>query len=131
MLDFTALKLDDQSPIYQQVVRYVKLAIISGAASSGEELPSRRFLSALLGVNPNTIQKACRLMEEEGFLQSAAGSGSTLSFTPELAEEMKRALLREETLRYLDSVKKMGLDRQAVLALVEDLWERETGGEER
>ena len=66
MVEFTTLRLEDGVPIYLQIIRHVKAGIAAGTVVDGEELPSRRALSALLGVNPNTIQKAFRLLEEEG-----------------------------------------------------------------
>ena len=63
MLSFSHLSLADGVPIYQQILRYVKLGIAGGTIAHGEELPSRRVVSALLGVNPNTVQKAYRLLE--------------------------------------------------------------------
>lgn len=123
MLDFSGLKLTENGPIYQQIIRYVKLAVVSGAVSPGEEIPSRRHLSALLGVNPNTIQKACRLMEEEGLLLSFPGSGSVLSFTADEADLIKEDLIKEDTLCYLASLKAMGLTLDRVLSVVEEGWQ--------
>lgn len=122
MLDFSRLKLTDRGPIYQQIVRFVKLNIVSGMVAPGEEIPSRRFLSSLLGVNPNTIQKACHLMEEEGILTSYAGSGSVVSFTPESAAALKRQLLWEDTLEYLGPLKAMGLSLEETLAVITKAW---------
>lgn len=77
MLSFSHLILADGVPIYQQILRYVKLGIAGGTIAHGEELPSRRVVSALLGVNPNTVQKAYRLLEEEGLILSHTGAKST------------------------------------------------------
>ena len=83
MLSFSHLSLADGVPIYQQILRYVKLGIAGGTIAHGEELPSRRVVSALLGVNPNTVQKAYRLLEEEGLILShtrpRAGCGGNSS----------------------------------------------------
>ena len=76
MLDFTGLRLQDDTPIYQQLIRHVQLCVVAGSVQPGDELPSRRLLSAQLGVNPNTVQKAYRQLEEEGLLRSFAGSKS-------------------------------------------------------
>ena len=76
MLTFDALSLEDGSPIYLQILRYVKQGIAGGTIAHGEELPSRRVVSALLGVNPNTVQKAYRLLEEEGLVESHTGAKS-------------------------------------------------------
>ena len=73
MVSFDDLVLVEGVPIYQQILRHVKLGIAGGTIPHGETLPSRRVVSALLGVNPNTVQKAYRLLEEEGLIQSCPG----------------------------------------------------------
>ena len=68
MVSFEQLVLNDRSPIYLQIVRFVQRGIISGAIQNQEELPSRRVLSSLLSVNPNTVQRAYKIMEDEGLI---------------------------------------------------------------
>lgn len=125
VLDFTGLVFNEQSPIYLQLVRYVQSAIVAGSVSPGEELPSRRLLSSLLGVNPNTIQKAYRMMEEEGLIVSHAGSGSVLTFTEESAARLRRQLLLEDTRGYVALLKSMGLTLQEAGGLLEEVWSEE------
>ncbi|MBR6789280.1 MAG: GntR family transcriptional regulator [Oscillospiraceae bacterium] len=122
MLDLSELKLTDRSPIYLQMVRYVKTAIVSGHVKNGEEMPSRRLVSSLLGVNPNTVQKAYRLMEEEGLIVSHPGSGSVVTFTDETADALRRQLILEDTREYLASLKAMGLTLKEAEALLEEVW---------
>ena len=58
MISFDNFIIEDGSPIYQQILLHIKRGVVAGTVADGDELPSRRFLSALLGVNPNTVQKA-------------------------------------------------------------------------
>ena len=88
MIDFGAFRAEDGTPIYLQIIKYLKQGVVSGAVADGDELPSRRVLSALLGLNPNTVQKACRMLEEEGLLVSHAGAKSCVRVTPELREQL-------------------------------------------
>ena len=76
MISFESFIMEDGRPIYLQIILFVKRGIIAGVIADGEELPSRRVLSALLGVNPNTVQKAYRMLEEEGLIQSHSGAKS-------------------------------------------------------
>ena len=75
LVSFDRFALSGGSPIYSQIIRFIKAGIVAGTIADGDELPSRRALSALLGVNPNTIQKACRLLEEEGLHRRYGGGG--------------------------------------------------------
>ena len=110
-------------PIYAQIIRYVKGAVAAGAVADGEELPSRRVLSALLGVNPNTIQKAYRLLEEEGLIRSHPGAKSYVSAPPERAAAIRGELLAAEARRAAEALRRMGLDRGAALELIGRLWD--------
>ena len=66
MISFENFHSVDGVPIYLQMIRHVKQGLAAGTVQNGDELPSRRILSAMLAVNPNTVQKAYRQLEEEG-----------------------------------------------------------------
>ena len=121
-VDFSGLKLNEDSPIYLQIVRFIKIKMVNRQVRDGDELPSRRVLSALLEVNPNTIQKAYRLMEEEGLLVSFAGSKSLLQFEEGLVDQYRGELLAAEAERYIEEVKKLGLVVEEAVALVKEHW---------
>ena len=116
--------MEGDSPIYLQIIRYVKEGMVAGVMEDGEEMPSRRVLSALLGVNPNTVQKAYRLLEEEGLLVSHAGAKSFLSVDPEKLRRMRLELTEGNVLAAVRAMKAMGLSREEALFLLERLWDR-------
>ena len=123
LVTFEGLRLEEGMPIYLQIIRYLERGIAAGTVGDGDELPSRRVLSARLGVNPNTIQKAFRALEEEGIITSRAGAKSAVSLTPERAEAIRRRLVEEEAAALVRSLKQLGLDRDQAAALVGALWE--------
>lgn len=122
IVDFSELKLNEESPIYMQIVRFVKIKMVNRQVRDGDELPSRRVLSAVLEVNPNTIQKAYRLMEEEGILVSFAGSKSLLQFDEGLIDKYRKELLAGEAKKYIEEVKKLGLTTDKALELIKENW---------
>ena len=122
VVDFSELKLNEESPIYMQIVRFVKIKMVNRQVRDGDELPSRRVLSAVLEVNPNTIQKAYRLMEEEGILVSFAGSKSLLQFDEGLVDKYRKELLVMEAEKYIQEVKKMGLTAEEAMELIKTNW---------
>ena len=67
---FSDLILNTRDPVYLQLVRYVHLQICRGVLRDGDALPSRRELAVLLGINPNTAQKAYKALEEEGIMHT-------------------------------------------------------------
>ena len=125
MIQFDSFMQAEGVPIYQQIIRYVKQGIAAGTIRDGEELPSRRVLSALLGVNPNTIQKACRLMEEEGLIVSHAGAKSYVSASPERVELTRWRLMRSDAARAAAALKGLGLQKEQALGLLSELWDEE------
>jgi len=124
MISFDGFVLrDDDGPIYQQILLFIKRGIIAGTIQNGDELPSRRLLSALLGVNPNTVQKACRILEEEALIQSLAGSKSTMVLSKEKIESIREELVESDAKDAVAKLKQMGLSKEEAKALLERYWE--------
>ena len=122
MISFEQFLMDDSSPIYLQIIGYIKSGIVAGTIRDGDEMPSRRMLSALLGVNPNTIQKAYALLEEEGIIHSRSGAKSFV-----VLDEQKIKTIREERLELtvrtaVNSMRQMGVSREEALALIDKYW---------
>ena len=122
MISFEQFLMDDSGPIYLQIICYIKSGIVAGTIRDGDEMPSRRMLSALLGVNPNTIQKAYALLEEEGIIHSRSGAKSFV-----VLDEQKIKTIREERLELtvrtaVNSMKQMGVSREEALALIDKYW---------
>lgn len=116
------MNLEDGSPIYVQILRYVRQGIAGGTIAHGEELPSRRVVSALLGVNPNTVQKAYRLLEEEGLIQSHSGAKSCVVADDAARARVRAQLLRADAQTMITAMKQMGVTREEALALLDTLW---------
>jgi DNA-binding transcriptional regulator YhcF (GntR family) len=117
--DFTEV---DGAPIYTQIILYIKRGAIAGTIQDGEELPSRRTLSALLGVNPNTVQKAFRLLEEEGLLVSRSGAKSEMSLTQENLNRIRADLMERDTQTLISAMQQMGVEKGELLRLIDTLW---------
>lgn len=125
MVSFDKLILDENSPIYIQIIRFIRQGIAAGVIQDREEMPSRRVLSALLGVNPNTIQKAYRILEEEGILCSHSGAKSYMDLNQEKIDRIYQELLENDTLVWVKAMKQMGVTKQEAMELLESVWEKE------
>ena len=123
MLSFSGFRLEDGSPIYQQIIRYLEQGIAAGTIRDGDGLPSRRVLSAQLGVNPNTVQKAYRLLEEEGLIQSHPGAKSCVAADEAAQARVRAELLQEQAQQAVAALKRMGLSKEAALELIAQHWE--------
>lgn len=125
LIDFEGFVQTEGQPIYLQIMRYIKQGMASGIIADGEELPSRRALSAYLTVNPNTVQKAYRLLEEEGLVQSHAGAKSFVCATERQRAALRRELTENELRGMVRNMKGMGLTAKEAVALVEKLYAEE------
>ena len=125
MVSFEDMKLEKGGPIYLQIIHHLKMGIAAGTVQDGEELPSRRTLSALLGVNPNTIQKAFRILEEEGLIVSHVGAKSFVSVTREQVQRLEQQLPDTHARQFIKQMQAIGLSCTQVVGLVERLWKEE------
>ena len=123
MISFENFMMQDGSPIYVQILLYIKRGIIAGIISDGDELPSRRVLSALLGVNPNTVQKAYKMLEDEGLIQSRTGAKSCVAVTTEKIQTIREELLEEDARSIIMSLKLMGVSKEEARLLIDKYWE--------
>lgn len=123
MVSFGTFVRTGDAPIYTQIVQFIRRGLAAGTILSGDELPSRRVLSALLGVNPNTIQKAYRILEDGGLIQSHSGAKSYVSATSEQRERIRAQLLAEDVRRLVHTLRQSGVPKEEALALVDRLWE--------
>ena len=123
MISFELFMLQDGTPIYLQILLYIKRGIIAGIINDGDELPSRRVLSALLGVNPNTVQKAYKMLEEEGLIQSRTGAKSCVAVTEEKIQEIRTELLDEDAKGVVEAFKLMGVSKEEAHVLIDKYWD--------
>lgn len=124
MISFEDFVMEPGVPIYLQILRHIKRGVVAGAIQNGDELPSRRVLSSLLGVNPNTVQKAYRILEEEALIQSHAGARSYMVLNTETVRRIRAELLESDVRTLIQAMRQMGVEKQDALALVETLWEQ-------
>ena len=97
-------------PVYEQLIEGIERDILVGAFAEGAQLPSLRELSAMLSINPNTIQKSYAELMRRGIVQSAHGSGCYVSSDA-------REILRREAAERLEEMRQLA--RQLALAGVE------------
>ena len=125
MISFEAFRQTDGTPIYLQIIRYIQQGLAAGTIRDGDELPSRRVVSALLAVNPNTVQKAFRLLEDEGLVVSRAGAKSYVQASPQQIAALRRVLLETEMQAMVGAAKRIGLTREEAHRLLDTLYDKE------
>ena len=108
------LDLKSRKSIYDQIVDGIKEAIVAGDYKADEKLPSVRELSSTLTVNPNTIQKAYRNLEQQGWIYTASGLGCFVSGESHSVDSKKAAELLAAIEANVKELQFMGMDESAV-----------------
>ena len=73
------IDLQNRRPIYEQVVERFETLIVNGVLEPDSQMPSVRSLAMELSINPNTIQKAYSVLEQEGYIYPVKGRGNFVS----------------------------------------------------
>ncbi len=120
--------LDHKSalPPYQQVLRELKLQIMSGFIPDGELLPSIRDLARYLKLNPNTVAKAYYSLESEGLVACRQGSGCRAR-SPRRHQDnrMVRQMAQAECRLFLEKAFALGLKKEEILDILQGELEHE------
>ena len=85
----------DPRPIYEQVKFGLRRLILTGVLNPDDKMPSVRELSAQLAINPNTVQRAYRELEAEGYIYSVPGKGSFVAADKKVDQARIETLLKQ------------------------------------
>jgi len=113
-------QLDPRSgvPTYLQLVQHVRHAVQYGVLRPGDQLPTAREVVEDLAINPNTVLKAYRELERQGFAHGRPGAGTFVAKdAPAPVERAVHTPLRRALDRWLQGAREAGLDRDSVAAL--------------
>lgn len=116
-------------PIYEQLMSKLKELIIREVWKEDEQLPSVRSLAQDLTINPNTIQKAYRELEREGYIYSIPGKGSFVAPVKKEISEERMMVLKQELERIVGEILFLGVSKEDVIRLIEKMDMPERGNE--
>jgi GntR family transcriptional regulator len=122
------IKLDTSSytPIYEQIKTEIRSQIVLAILKPGDTLPSIRDLAAKLIVNPNTVARAYRELEQDGFITTRKGKGCFVSDQSASSfPEEKQAMLKSIVSRWIEEAKKYGFSAEEVKQALEKSLEAE------
>ncbi|HVT28876.1 MAG TPA: GntR family transcriptional regulator [Lacipirellulaceae bacterium] len=107
--------------VYDQIVRQVKFAVADGAIRSGELVPSVRELARELAINPNTVARAYRQLQDDGVLEPVRGTGLSVAAAARRQCQAERGKLIRARLRLvLEEALLSGLDANEFESLLRD-----------
>ncbi|WP_330596677.1 GntR family transcriptional regulator [Romboutsia faecis] len=118
-------EIDNNKPIYIQLLEQVKLKIISGEIPIGSKLDSVRVLAQDAEVNPNTMQKALSELEREGLVFSKRTSGRYVTDDKEKIESMRDEMAKIHINSLKETLKKLGYGQGEIIDLIKQNLEEE------
>ena len=112
----------DKRPIYEQIKEKLKNLIISGAIKENEKIPSVRELAAETAINPNTIQKAYKELENENYIYSVRAKGYFVSGVKEINDHINIDELKERLKEVLNELYFLRMDYSEVIDEVDKIF---------
>lgn len=118
------VKLDykDGRSLHEQIAAGFRELIVSGALRTDEQLPSVRELSVSLTVNPNTVQRAYKQLENEGFIYSVKGKGSFVAAAAEIHDEKMLMELYDSLTRTVKELMYLGETKKSIENIVNNVF---------
>ena len=100
---------NENEPIYIQVYNHILIQIATGKYPVGEKIPSVRELSIKLKINPNTISKALKELENLNIIYAKRGIGNFVSEDEDKIRSLKEDILKKITTNFIKNLKKLGI----------------------
>ena len=114
----------DRRPIYEQIVERFQILILKGVLEQDEQMPSVRKLAVELSINPNTIQKAYSILEQQGYIYPVKGRGNFVSGKGSLIQE-KRNMFWQEYHEVIKKGTELGITREEFREKIDESWKGE------
>lgn len=118
------LNFRDSRPIYEQIKDAIRRLIVTGVLAQNEKLPSVRELASSKSLNPNTIQRAYRELEAEGYIYSVPGKGSFVAVEQGVLDKRAQELMPRLT-EIVKELQEVGVSADEVKKQIDAVYERE------
>lgn len=118
------MKFDENTPIYIQIMNYIKRKIITEEYKKGDKLPSVRELAEAIKVNPNTVQRAYQELEREEVAYTQRGMGRYITEDEEKIVSLKKQMADEIVTVFVEGMTNLGYNSNQILNILKDTLER-------
>jgi GntR family transcriptional regulator len=113
--------LDSAVPIYAQIEKQVRALLGSGHFKAGDRLPSVRETAVRLHINPLTVVKAYRHLQQEGLIETRPGSGVFAAKNPAAPRAVRKQAVRRVLEEALAEAAAHGLTREEVSEIFDEV----------
>ncbi|HOQ75388.1 MAG TPA: GntR family transcriptional regulator [Thermoclostridium sp.] len=114
-------ELKPDRPIYAQLVEHIVQMILSGVYPPGSKLPSVRDLAKEASVNPNTMQRALAMLEEDGLIITHRTSGRSITEDSEMIRKTRTRIARDQVSEFLEKMQKLGFEKEEILSIITEM----------
>ena len=121
------VKFNNRDPVYVQVIRHFKEQIAKGFYAPGHVIPSRRDLANQLKINPNTVQRAYKEMEEQGLIYTEGNLPSCITKDENVLKNVRGELITEAVSVFIEAIESINAPLPEVLELVKDAYDKKGG----
>ena len=118
--DMINLNPKDSRPIYEQISEKMRDLIIGGYLKENDKIPSVRELASSLAINPNTIQKAYKTLEAEGYIYSKAAKGYFVGITKQ--SEQRLPLLIKDFKESVGELNFLGYEKEELTKMIDEIY---------
>ncbi len=116
-------QIDNDRPVYAQLVQQIEQAVASGAFAPGQRLPGVREMAAEAGVNPNTMQRALAQLEESGLLRAQRTSGRFVTEDVSLIAQLRAQAANSLTQGWVEGMQALGCTAGEMEGYFHRVWE--------
>lgn len=120
-----SLNPKDSRPIYEQICEKIKDLIIGGYLEKDDKIPSVRDMAASLAINPNTIQKAYKTLEAEGYIYSKQAKGYFVGITKN--SEQRLPVLVKDFEECVAELNFLGYDKEKLTEYIDKIYGNKEG----
>lgn len=109
---------NDREPVYLQIIRYIKQQVVRGELNPGDTIPSRREMAQLLKVNPNTVQKSYKEMEEMGIINTIKNYQSSITTDKNIISKIRQELINESMDVFIENMKAINVEKEELIEII-------------
>ncbi len=115
-------ELSNDRPLYLQLIEHIKLQILSGEYSPGQQFPSVRELALTANVNPNTMQRALAELERDGLLINERTNGRRITNDSAMIQTMRTELAQVKLRQFKQELNQLGFHGDEELEFINSNW---------
>lgn len=111
---------NDKEPVYIQIIRYIKQQVVRGELNPGDSIPSRREMAVTIKVNPNTVQKSYKEMEDMGIITTQRNYQSNITTDELIINKIKEDLINESMDIFMENMKAINVNKKELIKIIND-----------